>query len=64
MDTFLSQMQQFSQGVAQLWQEQLGRWERATEAGFAAQRVWLEQWHDLFARWRGTESPSPGPRGA
>ena len=67
-------MQQFGQGAAQLWQDQLARWERATEAAFAAQRAqvarfgdaietsaelsgklgraWLDQMHELYARWR------------
>jgi len=45
METLFSQMQQFGQGAAQIWQDQLTLWERATEAAFAAQR-------DLYARWR------------
>lgn len=46
METLLSQMQQFGQGAAQIWQDQLARWERATEAAFAAQRAQVARWGD------------------
>jgi hypothetical protein len=43
VETFISQVQHFNQlvtgGLVQLWQDQIGRWEKATEAAWAAQRA-------------------------
>ncbi len=63
METLFSQVQQFNQGVAQLWQDQLGRWAQAAELSGKLGRAWLDQCHELYARWRVAEDGSaPTPR--
>jgi len=50
MDTLISQVQHFNQlvagGLVQLWQDQITRWERATEAAWAAQRAQVARFGD------------------